>query len=85
MEQPNFGRISERLHQVGDELGLLQNIPAVQGGHAIAEAIHLLNDRINGMENRMEQMHAQLTEAIDQLGQRLEGRIDDLAREMRTR
>lgn len=63
MEQPNFNT---------DELRLCGNLPAVQGGQAIADALLQLNERLDQLCARMDQRIDQLGNRVDELGTRLQ-------------
>lgn len=63
-QQPNFNIISDHLQEASNGLRLCQNLPTIQGGQAIADALWQINERLGLLGTRVDQLGTR----VDQLG-----------------
>lgn len=85
LEQPNFQQIAERLVAVGKELSLCANMPAMQQGQAIIDAINALD---RDLRQEMQELRQEIRELRQEMGEHIGGihkRLDKFTLEMRAR
>lgn len=59
-EQPNFDLISTLFSNAARELAKFSNIPAVQEGNAILEALQQINRRLDRIDGRLDGIDGRL-------------------------
>ncbi|KAI0481647.1 hypothetical protein F4859DRAFT_475476 [Xylaria cf. heliscus] len=82
--QPNFQAITTKFSDLGHELSLFRNIPAVFGGEQIIATLNrmeqkmdIFGERLNEVQQDIRQMNVRLTQVEDRLGA-LETRVGTL-------
>ena len=72
-QQPNFQRAVEHLTAFTEEVALCGNIPAIQQGNQILDAIR-------GLEQRMEQRLTQMEQRLTRMETSIAGLVTNVAR-----
>ena len=88
VSQPNFIHISQALHTAADEFVNCPNIPALQQGAEILQALNGLTRRLETMEQNMNQRFNNIERRLDNMDKRLDNmdkRLDELGDSERAR
>jgi hypothetical protein len=78
-QQPNFDQVSQAHRILAGEMGLLQNIPAIQGQQQILNQTQRLDNQIQRLHNQAQANHNQLVNLITGLTQLVQGLVATVA------
>jgi hypothetical protein len=86
--QPNFDMLTQYFHNIGDQIGLIANLPAVndrqlaQNRHdELMGAIRGINTQIDGINTRIDGINTRidsLDTRVNDMGRNLNARLDGL-------
>ena len=83
LQQPNFHRMRTNLNELGEDIDLFGNVPAIQQGNNLATALQAIFQRLDRIDQRLDGMDQRFN-AVDQRFNGLERRIDNGFRKMET-